>query len=585
MKVHRQIKIESANFFVLLVSIIMVFNYGVPVMNGQPDDINVPTGFSCGRIALHESESHIINIDRSTVSALFFINWTNSTSKLKLELTAPNGSIMSQIGGKYSKGKTFESYFVSTSEKGNWTAEIRASDVPENGEDYCLLTVLNKVSEGASFNRLYSDNGIDKDENGQYDMIMVKVGIKVLSPGEYKLVGVLRDLNDTDISANNSTHLNFGTKFMNLEFGGSKSKGQRTLINLTLYDAAGEILDHMEKAYITKAYDNMNPEVKMNLVSGPAKLTDSFADHGTDVNGDGLYDYLTVDVGVDVLTPGVYTLSGNLFDLGGKEIVWSIDQVNLSAGSHKMQINFDGKTIQKSGVNGPYKLKGTLAGENWSMVDIISDEYITQAYNSSDFVDPVRSNEILSGYGFGELLITFTLKEVLPVFSGKYSQDIVGLNVPPIISPNWTIDVSEQGYSSHFPGIYMPAKPNNFTVSAHGVKNLNIGLRKDPMPILGYTYSRTWMSSQIPSKNGQASADTDRISPGSYHIKIFGDAENNTSQVDLTLTSVKKVVAKGKFSLSINTTGFPAGNYSIAAKAINGSFSFDKLNLDGLSMT
>jgi hypothetical protein len=43
------------------------------------------------------------------------------------------------------------------------------------------------------------------------------------------------------------------------------------------------------------------------------------------------------------------------------------------------------------------------------------------------------------------------------------------------------------------------------------------------------------------------------------------------------LTVVKKLIVEGPFNLLINTTGFPDGNYSISAKAINGSFSFDEL--------
>jgi len=38
----------------------------------------------------------------------------------------------------------------------------------------------------------------------------------------------------------------------------------------------------------------------------------------------------------------------------------------------------------------------------------------------------------------------------------------------------------------------------------------------------------------------------------------------------------------GRFNLSINTTAFPAGGYSIAAQALNGSFSCDQLEVRGL---
>jgi hypothetical protein len=47
---------------------------------------------------------------------------------------------------------------------------------------------------------------------------------------------------------------------------------------------------------------------------------------------------------------------------------------------------------------------------------------------------------------------------------------------------------------------------------------------------------------------------------------------------------VKKLVINGSFNLSLDTSGFPSGNYSINARAINGSFRFDEINLAGPSL-
>ena len=65
---------------------------------------------------------------------------------------------------------------------------------------------------------------------------------------------------------------------------------------------------------------------------------------------------------------------------------------------------------------------------------------------------------------------------------------------------------------------------------------------------------------------------------------LFGDAAANTSEVDLTMTLVKKIIVNGRFNLAINTSGFPSGDYSISASALNGSFSLDELEVGGLSV-
>ena len=332
---------------------------------------------------------------------------------------------------------------------------------------------------------------------------------------------------------------------------------------------------------------NVTPQSSVDL----ATLTGNYTDHGIDVNHDGRYEFLAVYVGVDVLTPGEYSIMGSLYDHNNEETIWAIDHKRLYPGHNKMELDFDGKAIQSHGVNGHYSLRDvklTFGSSNMGMILIqtVPTAYITSSYNASDFVDPARSDKTISGTGNGELLLKITIKKSLPVFSGKYSFDVVGINIPPFSSKfNVTPKEGLAGYEYDLAGISLPGRPNNFTVSGQYVKNINVGLKKLPVRS-GINHTRIWVTTQIPAdSNGVAIADSDLLSPGNYHAKIFGDAADNASQVDLTMTMVKKMIIKGRFNLSINTTGFPAGNYSISAKAINGSLSLDELAVEGLSIT
>jgi hypothetical protein len=78
--------------------------------------------------------------------------------------------------------------------------------------------------------------------------------------------------------------------------------------------------------------------------------------------------------------------------------------------------------------------------------------------------------------------------------------------------------------------------------------------------------------------------EDDRISPGRYQFKVFGDAADNATQVALELKVIKKLVINGDFTLALNTDGFPSGNYSISARALNGSLRLDELSVDGPTM-
>jgi hypothetical protein len=186
---------------------------------------------------------------------------------------------------------------------------------------------------------------------------------------------------------------------------------------------------------------------------------------------------------------------------------------------------------------------------------------------------------MISGMGSGELLLSVTIADTVPVFSGSYSYDISSINIPPISTP-LNVTGSKSGYAYNLSGVYMPNKPNDFRVSASKVKDLNIGLKKDPVKEV-FNQSRIWVTTQIPAdENGTATALSDLLSPGRYHAKIFGEAAENVTAVDLTMTLTKKLIVEGRFAFGIDTEGFPSGNYSIAAKALNGSFRFEEINLE-----
>ncbi len=81
---------------------------------------------------------------------------------------------------------------------------------------------------------------------------------------------------------------------------------------------------------------------------------------------------------------------GSLFDLGNKEVAWSIDHKNLSMGYHIMYLNYNSRNIKEHMVNGPYHLRDLtlLSGSSdtsLSICDYAFEPYPTYAYNYTDF--------------------------------------------------------------------------------------------------------------------------------------------------------------------------------------------------------
>jgi hypothetical protein len=241
--------------------------------------------------------------------------------------------------------------------------------------------------------------------------------------------------------------------------------------------------------------------------------------------------------------------------------------------------------ISTASDGGDTNLNGTYSS---SGADEDANSLTNHAYSQSNSaaLNQLNKEMLISGIGYGELLLTFTVNKVLPVFSGRYSYDIAEIRVPPITTPLQVESTEETGYSYDLSNVFIPGKPNNFTISASGVKTLSIGLKELPgshetNAIWKAERPRTWISTQAKAdEKGTAAIDSDLISPSIYQAKIFGDAAENVSQVNLTMTVVKKLVVNGPYNLSINTTGFPEGDYSFKIKALNGTFRMDEMSIE-----
>lgn len=282
----------------------------------------------------------------------------------------------------------------------------------------CIPVSGQTAKGGAKLNGICFDYGIDENNNGLYEAIAIKVGISVFAPDNYTVSGLLYSANGSEvIAATNKSYLDDENRFVRnayvvLKFYGAEARGQRYLRNLTLYDSRGNLLNQIDNAYLTKPYSNLESVLMLsedaqqaNLTENdnyletvslppedaqPANLTGYFKDYGTGKNGDRSYDLLTIEVGVNVLIPGEYTLDGSLYGASGSEIVWSLDHENLSDGYHVMKLNFDGKTISQCKIDGPYRLgdielfSGSF-DRGYTPCIINNEEYNTSAYKYADF--------------------------------------------------------------------------------------------------------------------------------------------------------------------------------------------------------
>jgi len=124
-------------------------------------------------------------------------------------------------------------------------------------------------------------------------------------------------------------------------------------------------------------------------------FTGSYADWGHDTDGDGLYEYLAIRIGVQVTTTGDYRLKGVLNDSAGAVITWASHTATLQPGVSFMPLAFDGASIGGHGVDGPYSLTGlTLSRVGTGGASVPLDQamevYRTFAYPVARFPAPLR---------------------------------------------------------------------------------------------------------------------------------------------------------------------------------------------------
>jgi hypothetical protein len=102
--------------------------------------------------------------------------------------------------------------------------------------------------------------------------------------------------------------------------------------------------------------------------------------------------------------------------------------------------------------------------------------------------------------------------------------------------------------------VVIPQTPNKLEVTARNVKDMNLGVK---MVI--------WITKRFEAHSGIASISQSDVPPGKYDLKMFGTAADGVSKVDVEVNAETAVLAdsSGKYSLVIDTSGMPNGDYRI----------------------
>jgi PGF-pre-PGF domain-containing protein len=223
-----------------------------------------------------------------------------------------------------------------------------------------------------SFSPPHQDYGSDEDNDGYFDALIVEVQVKVGKAGKYQLSGSLQSFVEQDTYLVPSEeigwawveeYLSTGTHILALRFDGKLIRRSGVdgyyQVWMSLFDEARNFCDRGE--YKTSTYYS-----HMDFEPPSARFSPPHSDYGEDADGDGLFDYLVVEVNLKIEEPGVYGIGGSLLAAVPEEKTLEPEVVPEGVfidhqwrelyldGDTTVQLRFNGMRIHQLKLNGPY---------------------------------------------------------------------------------------------------------------------------------------------------------------------------------------------------------------------------------------
>ena len=361
----------------------------IEVFGARPETVVSPalvrTASLPGSIQQGQVQTKTLRIDQAT-STYFMLMYPSGN--LDLALISPSGERFdaTTVQGNPNvarqeediEGGRLEVYNFATPEVGTWSVEVSAPTVtePSGSVSYAVSGLLE--------NAAISFAGAD-------DPVSIHVGQPL------KLSGTLK---------NNGTPLTGGS------VSGSVLLPNGTMVNVPMFDNATHgdptANDGVYTGTLTNTATPGTYRILLKAKNGPSgstifsreeftlatvsqsssTITGPFSDSGSDTDGDGLFNKLVVQVGVNATVTGSYRLAATLADsLGNSQPVSAL--VNLNQGANTVPLEFDGATIFGNRVDGPYTLSSVTLAEEGSMemlpVDRLTNAYQTPGYNFHQF--------------------------------------------------------------------------------------------------------------------------------------------------------------------------------------------------------
>jgi len=280
--------------------------------------------------------------------------------------------------------------------KANGTFSIKGITVSDlNKHNYYIPDIfITKVYNytqfqvpGASFIGTFTELAQDTDYDSLFNYLNVNADLFINSNGTYGIIGSITDASGHEItSANSYSDLKVGMQSLSLNIDGkiirkSRLNGPYDLV-ITLYS---------NNSIIGKLTYTTSPYTYSQFQYGQDDyFNTSFSDHGTELDMNGLYDYLTIEASISTEnTPGNYTFEGYLSDEDYNFVGYLNSSSYIDGNPRVLFFNFSGQNIWKNHYpEGIYRLNLKISDENNNKIGYLEDVYLTSNYSYDQFEVP-----------------------------------------------------------------------------------------------------------------------------------------------------------------------------------------------------
>jgi hypothetical protein len=228
---------------------------------------------------------------------------------------------------------------------------------------------------------------VDKDNDSLFDSLIISTDLNITSNGIYSVIGSLADSDGRVITiASNYSEFSINTQTLSLIYDGeilrrNKANGPYT-VTLTLYSNDSSIDN---RTYISSPYSYLQFQANQEDY-----FETYFSDHGTDLDGNGKYDYLTIDANISTsVRSGNYTFEGYLVSENHVIVGYSNISSYINENPKAISFNFSGQNIWKNHYpDGIFKLILKISDENKTKIGYLDDAYLTSSYSYIKFEVP-----------------------------------------------------------------------------------------------------------------------------------------------------------------------------------------------------